>query len=77
MFEAHLGPVHTESSLPEPGEKCLRIALSCTQTHCIRTPSNRGSKVSKLEIWLRVGVCMHAIPKPNRIAPRDRLATSG
>src|SRR4029434_1245514 len=36
--------MHTKSSLPEPGENRLRIALSCRRTHCIRTPSNRGSK---------------------------------
>ena len=34
---AFLGQVQTDSSLSEPGEPRLRIALSCRRTHCIRT----------------------------------------
>ena len=36
-LSAVLGPMQTDSSLSEPGEPRLRIALSCRRTHCIRT----------------------------------------
>ena len=72
---AILGQVQMDSSLSEPGEPRLRIALSCRRTHCIRTPSNRGSKVSNLRIRFAVGVRLHVIRIPNRIAPRDRIVS--
>ena len=75
-MEGLLGVMQTESSLPERGEPRLRIALSCRRTHCIRTPSNRGSKVSKLEIRLRlVFICTLSaclIGLPHVIASLDQ-----
>src|SRR4029434_2538635 len=71
---AHAGQVQTDSSLSEPGEPRLRIALSCRRTHCIRTPSNRGSKVSKIRLLL-VFVCTlsaYLIGLPHVIASLDQ-----
>src|SRR4029434_3509247 len=71
--------MQTDSSLSEPGEPRLRIALSCRRTHCIRTlyphSLESGSKVSNLEIrLLLVFVCTlsaYLIGLPHVIASRD------
>ena len=69
--------MQTDSSLSEPGEPRLRIALSCRRTHCIRTlyPHSLESGVQSEQPRnpIAVGVRLHAIRIPNPIAPRDRI----